>query len=337
MTRPLQGLLPQQSTSQEISVPSSSQLPMARVKKWAEFQHYKDRSPPWLKLHRGLLDDYDFQRLPIASKALAPMLWLIAAEDKDGLVCVDVDYLAFRLRWPTHDISSGVSSLISKGFLIVASGVLAERYQDATPETETEVEKEKATVQSAAPLAQGVPDSLPADIPKPAAPAEPPAPEKQKRKPKPQATADRFAEWWAAYPVKKGKADALRHWKTHALDPMADALIAHVRRMEREDDEWRRGFIPHGSTYICGKRWEDDPKKDKPATAVTASSPENFGAKAALAPSESKLEHAISWAKQQYQRGDFGDVGTETALAALVAAVDEAKVKHGGVGGQAGR
>jgi len=28
---------------------------MLRVKNWGKFQHYKDRNPPWIKLHRGLL------------------------------------------------------------------------------------------------------------------------------------------------------------------------------------------------------------------------------------------------------------------------------------------
>ena len=38
-----------------------------RVKNWAEFQHYRSRRPPWIKLHRGLLDDYAWHRLPEAS------------------------------------------------------------------------------------------------------------------------------------------------------------------------------------------------------------------------------------------------------------------------------
>src|SRR5690606_34299714 len=101
------------------------------------------------------------------------------------------------------------------------------------------------------------------------------------------------------------------------------------------DDDWRRGWIPHGSTYINGKRWEDEPKKDKPGTAVTAPAPEKFGARAAMEPSETKLEHAISWAKQQYHRGDFGDVGTDSALAMLASEIKSAKQKHGGENGQA--
>ena len=31
---------------------------------WHEFQQYKDRKPDWIKLHRGLLDDFEFQSLP---------------------------------------------------------------------------------------------------------------------------------------------------------------------------------------------------------------------------------------------------------------------------------
>jgi hypothetical protein len=37
-----------------------------RVKNWAEFQHYRHRRPPWIKLHHGLLDDFAWHRLPEA-------------------------------------------------------------------------------------------------------------------------------------------------------------------------------------------------------------------------------------------------------------------------------
>jgi DNA-binding NarL/FixJ family response regulator len=30
------------------------------VKNFERFQHYKDRSPPWIKLYNELLDDYEF-------------------------------------------------------------------------------------------------------------------------------------------------------------------------------------------------------------------------------------------------------------------------------------
>lgn len=154
-------------------------------------------------------------------------------------------------------------------------------------------------------------DELPQDIAKPDAPApvdEAPAAETPKRitgTGKKQ-TAEHFPRFWAAYPVKKGKADALKKWKLKGCDAMADQIIAHVRRMEREDDDWLRGFIPHGSTYINGERWEDEPKKDKVATAP-APPPESFGAKAALAKSESKLENALGFIRQQRSMGAYGE------------------------------
>jgi hypothetical protein len=115
-----------------------------QVKNWRVFQHYKDRSPPWIKLQKSLLDDYDFQCLPLASKALAPMLWLLASESDDGSIDSNVTKLAFRLRWPEKDVRAGLTPLIQKGFLIDASDTLAGCKQVATSETETETETEGA-------------------------------------------------------------------------------------------------------------------------------------------------------------------------------------------------
>jgi len=115
---------------------------MARLitKNWAEFQHYKDRSPPWIKLHKELLDDRKYQSLPIASRALAPMLWLLASESKDGSFDGTPEELAFRLRTSLKDVVAGLKPLIDKGFFSVASEPIAECLQDACLEGETETE-----------------------------------------------------------------------------------------------------------------------------------------------------------------------------------------------------
>jgi hypothetical protein len=114
---------------------------LLQPKNWAVFQHYKDRCPPWIKLHRDLLNDREFICLPIASKALAPMLWLLASETKDGTFNASVEELVFRLRITEKDYADGVKPLIDKGFFVIASGVLADCYQVAIPETERETEK----------------------------------------------------------------------------------------------------------------------------------------------------------------------------------------------------
>ena len=120
---------------------------LLQPKNWAVFQHYKDRCPPWIKLHRDLLNDRAYMSLPVASKAIAPLLWLLASESKDGVFDGSPDELVFRLHMTTKEVKDGVKPLIEKGFFTVASGVLAEGKQTAIPETETEGEtkKEKET------------------------------------------------------------------------------------------------------------------------------------------------------------------------------------------------
>ena len=84
-------------------------------------------------------------RLPIASKAIAPMLWLLASESKDGIFDGSLDELVFRLHLTKKEYEDGVKPLIDNDFFIVVSGVLAERKQSAIPETETETETEGET------------------------------------------------------------------------------------------------------------------------------------------------------------------------------------------------
>jgi len=115
---------------------------LLRPKHWDKFQHYKDRRPPWIKLHRDLLDNFDYARLPVASKAIAPLLWLLASEYQDGVIEASIEELAFRLRIDDKTVKEGVKHLIDKGFFVDDSTMLASCLQDAIPETEKERETE---------------------------------------------------------------------------------------------------------------------------------------------------------------------------------------------------
>lgn len=89
----------------------------------------------------------------------------------------------------------------------------------------------------------------------------------------PRSTALHFDRFWTAYPNKKGKKDAERHWRREGCDDVADDLIAHVRMMMAQDDGWRRGYAPMGSTYLNGRRWEDiplGPPKDRLSKSAQA-------------------------------------------------------------------
>lgn len=111
-------------------------------KNWEKFQHYKHRSPPWIKLHRDILDDFDWWSLPIASRAIAPCLWLLASCEEDGEFDATPEKLAFRFRMTEKDIQLAIKPLIEKGYFVHASEVLADCYLNAT----TEKSKSKSKV-----------------------------------------------------------------------------------------------------------------------------------------------------------------------------------------------
>jgi hypothetical protein len=87
------------------------------IKNWSQFQHYHKRNPPWIKLHRALLDDYDFCSLPDAAKGHLMLLWLYASQN-NGKVPVDVPFLEKKLSISGLDLSI----LIHRGFLIELGG-----------------------------------------------------------------------------------------------------------------------------------------------------------------------------------------------------------------------
>lgn len=119
------------------------------TKNWSEFQHYKDRAPLWIKLHRGLLDNFEWHALPDASKALAPMLWLIASEYEGGVIESTTRKLCFRLRYDETRFLSALNPLIEAGFFLAEhddSGVLAEAERTASLEKRREeIEKREET------------------------------------------------------------------------------------------------------------------------------------------------------------------------------------------------
>lgn len=113
------------------------------VKNWEEFQHYKDRCPPWIKLHRSLLDDYDFSRLHDASKAHLLMIWLLASQ-QNGRVPNDPTFLKNKLGL---EKAPDLEMFINQGFLCVeqdASNPLAESKQNARLEEERREEKRRS-------------------------------------------------------------------------------------------------------------------------------------------------------------------------------------------------
>ncbi|GMV06736.1 MAG: hypothetical protein AMXMBFR53_30110 [Gemmatimonadota bacterium] len=113
------------------------------VKGWEEFQHYKKRNPPWIRLYRTLLDNAEWATIPADAAKLLVELWLVAA-DKDGGLPASTA-LAWRLRRDPGDVEKWLKVLVDHDFIVPASTMLARCKQDATPETETEAEVQRQT------------------------------------------------------------------------------------------------------------------------------------------------------------------------------------------------
>lgn len=87
------------------------------VKNWNTFQHYGKRNPPWIKLHRALLDDYDFCALSDTSKAHLMLVWVYASQN-NGLVPCDAAFLEKKLSCQNIDLDA----LVASGFLVRSEG-----------------------------------------------------------------------------------------------------------------------------------------------------------------------------------------------------------------------
>lgn len=84
-----------------------------RIRDLEQFQHYKTRNPPWVKLHGAQLDDYEFQQLPDAVKFHALALTYLASK-MGNKIPNDAHWVAARIgaREPVD-----FDALVAVGFL----------------------------------------------------------------------------------------------------------------------------------------------------------------------------------------------------------------------------
>lgn len=84
---------------------------------WRDYQHYKDRDPPWIKLHFSILSSPTWVMLDDASRTLAIACMLIASRNH-GKVPANPDYL----RRVAYLKAANFKPLIDIGFLVCDSG-----------------------------------------------------------------------------------------------------------------------------------------------------------------------------------------------------------------------
>ena len=117
---------------------------IVRIKNWKRFQHYKDRRPPWIKLHFQLLTSKDWACASNSERVLAVACMLIASQsdNQNGAFEADPEYFR-RVAFIRGEVD--FKPLINRGFLEVLaddSNLLA----DATKcSSETYKEEKEST------------------------------------------------------------------------------------------------------------------------------------------------------------------------------------------------
>jgi hypothetical protein len=192
-----------------------------RIKNWGKFQHFKDRRPPWVKLHREILEQRDINLISDRSFRVLVSLWLLASEDEqlEGNLPPVAD-ISWRLRIPEKQILQCLQELTP---WIDTSDItpVSPRYQDDRPEAETEAETEA--------------------------------------KKDPSKVYD-FEVFWDAFKYKKGKNEAKGVWKKLKLnDDIFNAIIfgAKQEAIERVALEAKGKTPKMAQGWLSGRRWED--------------------------------------------------------------------------------
>jgi len=112
------------------------------VRNWDEFQQYKDRDPKWIKLHRDILTNYEFEHLTEVQQLHLVKIWLLASK-LENKIPNDAVWIARQIGAKSK---VDTKQLITSGFLVLYKSVqnCTEMYLETETETETETEREGA-------------------------------------------------------------------------------------------------------------------------------------------------------------------------------------------------
>jgi len=194
---------------------------MAKIRNWDEFQHFKDRTPPWIKLYRYLLDDPEWHDLSGDDSKVLVMLWLIASEDKamEGNL-PNSKILSFRLRISETKLNQSLTKL-SHWLIIDDIDVISDCNQTDAPE-----ERQR----------------------------------QRQRQSRDMALVDSdFDIFYKSYPKKKNRGDAEKAW--NKIKPDIDLIMKALdwQKSSRDWVKDNGQFIPYPASYLNSKGWLDEP------------------------------------------------------------------------------
>jgi hypothetical protein len=86
-----------------------------KIPNWQKYQQYKDRDPKWIKLHRLLLEDYEFNKLTEKQQIHLIKIWLLAAR-MDNEIPFDEKWIRRRIG---AESVIDLKTLVEAGYLAV--------------------------------------------------------------------------------------------------------------------------------------------------------------------------------------------------------------------------
>ena len=200
------------------------------IKNWDKYQHYKDRNPPWIKLHHSLLDDYEFSCLQDASKLLLMILYMLASRTENKIPA-DPEWIRQKGMLKTKP---DFTELLVVGFIDKfddAGNLLADCLQDASKVLDQRQRQRQRQRQSRG-----------RDI------------------------YVHFDTFWTLYPKKKSKSDAEKAWAKIRDSEKIIERIEKALEWQIKSFDWTKEngqYIPLPATYLNGRRWEDEPQRKR--------------------------------------------------------------------------
>lgn len=132
------------------------------IKNWSQFQHYKDKTPSWIKLYVSLLSDFKYRALSDKSKLLMIHIWLLAAQNSNR---IPHNMRLVRRLTGIRVRGGNFTELIENGYLVpydsrvALDGIYIEKIREEKRRRDflDKMDKTKVARQSARPLECRVP------------------------------------------------------------------------------------------------------------------------------------------------------------------------------------
>lgn len=204
------------------------------IKNWDKFQHYRDRNPPWIKLHRELLTSTTWASADDASRVLAVAFMMLAAITgnripADKAYIKRVAYLNSEPDWSYLLSVQFIEEIEDKKNRKRVASKVEQPKKNARPEGETEGETENKKLSSHSRSAEKV-----------------------------------FDKAYEQYPRHVGKRLAEKAWDSalgrgNEPDFLYQRVMQYAACCQRAHKE--KQYTPHMATWLNQDRFMDDPSE----------------------------------------------------------------------------